>query len=322
MGVFASAVLLYGMSLLYGVAGSTKLTTIGAYLAKHGNAAAITLAIIFVLVGFAFKVSAVPFHEWAPDTYEGAPTPVTAFLSVASKAAGFVALINVVYFCFLPRENVTRPVLFVLSAASMFVGNVIALRQTNIVRMLAYSGIAQAGFILAPFVVAGQSKTSLTTVIVYLVIYGAMNLGAFAVVVAVARKTRSAEIDSYGGLFTYAPGLTVLMTLFLASLIGIPPLAGWYAKFGVVKSLVEADTGWGYALVIIVAVNTAIAAGYYMKVARAMWFEPVPDGDTTPIRVPPSLRSALAICIIVTVLFGVAPQLLNNAATVTTAVGH
>jgi NADH-quinone oxidoreductase subunit N len=322
MGVFASAVLLYGMSLLYGVAGSTKLTTIGAYLAKHGNAAAITLAIIFVLVGFAFKVSAVPFHEWAPDTYEGAPTPVTAFLSVASKAAGFVALINVVYFCFLPRENVTRPVLFVLSAASMFVGNVIALRQTNIVRMLAYSGIAQAGFILAPFVVAGQSKTSLTTVIVYLVIYGAMNLGAFAVVVAVARKTRSAEIDSYGGLFTYAPGLTVLMTLFLASLIGIPPLAGWYAKFGVVKSLVEADTGWGYALVIIVAVNTAIAAAYYMKVARAMWFEPVPDGDTTPIRVPPSLRSALAICIIVTVLFGVAPQLLNNAATVTTAVGH
>ena len=322
MGVFASAVLLYGMSLLYGVAGSTKLTDIGVYFAKHGNAASITLAIIFVLVGFAFKVSAVPFHTWAPDTYEGAPTPVTAFLSVASKAAGFVALINVVYFCFLPRENVTRPVLFVLSAASMFVGNFIALRQTNIVRMLAYSGIAQAGFILAPFVVAGQSRTSLTTVIVYLVIYAAMNLGAFAVVVAVARKTRSAEVSSYGGLFTYAPGLTVLMTLFLASLIGIPPLAGWYAKFGVVKSLVEANTGWGYALVIIVAINTAIAAAYYMRVARAMWFEPVPDGDTTPIRVPPSLRSALAICIIVTILFGVAPQILNNAATITTAVGH
>jgi NADH-quinone oxidoreductase subunit N len=322
MGVFASAVLLYGMSLLYGVAGSTKLTDIGVFFAKHGNAAAITLAIIFVLVGFGFKVSAVPFHTWAPDTYEGAPTPVTAFLSVASKAAGFVALINVVYFCFLPRENVTRPVLFVLSAASMFVGNVIALRQTNIVRMLAYSGIAQAGFIMAPFVVAGQSRTSLTTVIVYLVIYAGMNLGAFAVVVAVARKTRSAEIDSYGGLFTYAPGLTVLMTLFLASLIGIPPLAGWYAKFGVVKSLVEANTGWGYALVIIVAINTAIAAAYYMKVARAMWFEPVPDGDTTPISVPPSLRSALAICVIVTILFGVAPQILNNAATVTTAVGH
>ncbi len=201
MGVFASAVLLYGMSLLYGVAGSTKLTEIGRASPTASTAwrraAVITLAMIFVLVGFAFKVSAVPFHEWAPDTYEGAPTPVTAFLAVASKSAGFVALINVVYFCFLARENVSRPVLFVLSAASMFVGNFIALRQTNIVRMLAYSGIAQAGFILAPFVVAGQSKTSLTTVIVYLVIYGAMNLGAFAVVVAVARKTRSAEIDSY-----------------------------------------------------------------------------------------------------------------------------
>jgi NADH-quinone oxidoreductase subunit N len=322
MGVFASAVLLYGMSLLYGVAGSTKLTDIGSYLAHHGSASVIVLAIIFVLVGFAFKVSAVPFHEWAPDTYEGAPTPITAFLSVASKGAGFVALINVVYFCFLPRTDVTRPVLFVLSALSMFVGNVIALRQTNIVRMLAYSGIAQAGFILAPFVVAGQSRTSLSTVIVYLVIYAAMNLGAFAVVVAVARKTRSADIDSYGGLFTYAPGLTVLMTLFLASLIGIPPLAGWYAKFGVVKSLVEANNGWGYALVIIVAINTAIAAAYYMRVARAMWFEPVPDGDVTPVPVPPSLRYALAICIVATVVFGVAPQLLNNAASITTALGH
>jgi NADH-quinone oxidoreductase subunit N len=321
MGVFASAVLLYGMSLLYGIAGSTKLRDIGVALAKQ-NASAVVLAIVFVVVGFGFKVSAVPFHEWAPDTYEGAPTPVTAFLAVASKGAGFVALINVVFFCFLPREDITRPVIFVLSALSMFVGNFIALRQTNVVRMLAYSGIAQAGFILAPFVVAGQSRTSLTTIIVYLVIYGAMNLGAFAVVVAVARKTRSAEITSYNGLFTYAPGLTVLMTLFLASLIGIPPLAGWYAKFGVVKSLVEANTGWGYALVIIVAVNTAIAAAYYMRVARAMWFESVPDGDTTPVPVPPSLRSALAICIVATILFGVAPQLLNNAASVTTALGH
>src|SRR4029077_20976667 len=132
--------------------------------------------------------------------------------------------------------------------------------------------------------VAGQSKTSLKTVIVNLGIYEAMKLGAFAVVVAVARETRSPEIDSYGGLFSYAPGLTVLMTLFLASLIGIPPLAGWYAKFGVVKSLVEANTGWGSPLVIICAVNTAIAAGYYMKIARQMWFEPVPDGDTTPIK--------------------------------------
>ncbi len=320
MGVFASAVLLYGMSLLYGVAGSTLLVDIGRALDK-GNEPVITLAVIFVLIGFAFKVSAVPFHEWAPDTYEGAPTPVTAFLAVASKTAGFVALINVVYFAFLGKENVVRPVLFILSAASMTVGNLIALKQTNIVRMLAYSGIAQAGFILAPFVVAARSPTSLSSIITYLVIYAAMNLGAFAVVIAVARKTRSAEVDSWGGLFLYAPGLTVLMTVFLASLIGIPPLAGWYAKFGVVKSLVEADTAWGYGMVAFVAVNTAIAAGYYLRIAKAMWFEPVPDGDMTPVPVPASLRSALALCVIATVVIGVAPQIVSNASTFSASIG-
>lgn len=316
MGVFASAVLLYGMSLLYGVAGTTDLVGIGRVLRAGGDTPAVTLAIVFVLVGFAFKVSAVPFHQWAPDTYEGAPTPVTAFLAVASKAAGFVALINVVYFCFLGRSNVVTPVLFVLSAASMTVGNLIALRQTNIVRMLAYSGIAQAGFIMAPLVVARQSPSSLSAVIVYLVIYGAMNLGAFAVVIAVARKTRSAEIDSMNGLFNFAPGLAVAMTIFLASLIGIPPLGGWYAKFGVMKSLIGAQTGYGYALVILLAVNTAIAAAYYLRVARAMWFEEAPDGDVSPVVVPASLRSAIAITVFATVLFGVLPNLLTNAATV------
>jgi NADH-quinone oxidoreductase subunit N len=325
MGVFASAILLYGMSLLYGVAGSTELSVIGERLAGSENASVITLAVIFVLVGFAFKVSAVPFHEWAPDTYEGAPTPVTAFLAVASKAAGFVALLNMVFFGFLGKENVTRPVLFVLSALTMTVGNLIALRQTNVVRMLAYSGIAQAGFILAPFVVAAQSGTSYSSIVTYLVIYAAMTLGAFAVVIAVARKTRSAEIDSFGGMFGYAPGLTVAMTIFLASLIGIPPFAGWWAKFSVVKSLVEADNGWGYALVVVVAVNTAIAAGYYLRVARAMWFDPAPDGDESPVPVPPSLVSALAICVIATVVFGVLPQLLTDAASIeviTTAIGR
>jgi NADH-quinone oxidoreductase subunit N len=316
MGVFASAVLLYGMSLLYGVAGTTDLVGIGKVLRAGGDTPAVTLAIVFVLVGFGFKVSAVPFHQWAPDTYEGAPTPVTAFLAVASKAAGFVALINVVYFCFLGRSNVVTPVLFVLSAASMTVGNLIALRQTNIVRMLAYSGIAQAGFIMAPLVVARQSPSSLSAVIVYLVIYGAMNLGAFAVIIAVARKTRSAEIDSMNGLFNFAPGLAVAMTVFLASLIGIPPLGGWYAKFGVMKSLIGAHTGYGYALVILLAVNTAIAAAYYLRVARAMWFEEAPDGDVSPVVVPASLRSAIAITVFATVLFGVLPNLLTNAATV------
>jgi len=315
MGVFATGILLYGMSLLYGIAGTTNLAGIGEAISTK-NSPAITLAMIFVVIGFAFKVSAVPFHSWAPDTYEGAPTPVTAFLAVASKSAGFVALINVVFFCFLGRSNVVTPVLFILSALSMTVGNLIALRQTNIVRMLAYSGIAQAGFILAPFVVADKAPEALTAVIVYLVIYAAMNLGAFAVVISVARKTRSAEIDSWKGLFQYAPGMTVVMTAFLASLIGIPPLGGWYAKFGVMKALLSPGTGWGYGLAIVLAVNTVIAAFYYLRIARVMWFEEAPDGDVSPVQVPPSLRIAMGICVVATVLFGVLPNLLTQATVV------
>ena len=168
-----------------------------------------TIGILFIIVGFAFKVSAVPFHFWAPDTYEGAPTPITAFLSVASKAAGFVALLQLVYIGFMANSDVWGPLFWVLAALSMTVGNLIALRQTNIVRMLAYSSIAQAGYILVPFAVAGENATALVTAqkasVVYLLIYAAMNLGAFAVVIAVARKTRSGEISSYGGLFSTRP---------------------------------------------------------------------------------------------------------------------
>src|SRR3954466_9127337 len=236
LGVFASAILLYGMSLLYGVADSTLLVDIGAAVTGSGKFSAVeALAIVFVIVGFGFKVSAVPFHTWAPDTYEGAPTPVTAFLSVLSKAAGFVALLQLLRIGFIGRADVVEPLCWILSAASMTVGNLIALRQTNIVRMLAYSGIAQAGFMMAPFAVMGQGNASqaFSAVVTYLVIYAAMNLGAFAVVIAIARKTGSAELESYNGMFQYAPGLTVVMTIALASLAGIPPMGGWYAKFAV-----------------------------------------------------------------------------------------
>ncbi|HEX2785588.1 MAG TPA: NADH-quinone oxidoreductase subunit N, partial [Ilumatobacteraceae bacterium] len=249
LGVFASAVMLYGMSLLYGATGSTKLVTIGEQVTGKGKLGGIeVMGIVFVIVGFAFKVSAVPFHTWAPDTYEGAPTPVTAFLSVASKAAGFVALIVLVYLAFPHAPNVYRPFFWVMAALTMTVGNVVALRQTNIVRLLAYSSISQGGFILMPLVVAGSTRSaeaSLRAIIVYLIIYAATNLGAFAVVIAVSRKTRSGEISSFAGLFGYAPGLAVLMTIFLASLAGIPPLGGWYAKFGVFNAVLSARSGWG-----------------------------------------------------------------------------
>ena len=193
MGVFASAVMLYGMSLLYGFSGSTLLADIGSSLADGdgfgGTTPFITLGIVFVVVGFAFKVSAVPFHTWAPDTYEGAPTPITAFLAVLSKGAGFVALLELILIAFAARSDVVEPLMWVLAAITMTVGNLIALRQTNIIRMLAYSGVAQAGFMLAPLAVVGDNPLGAgRAVVTYLLIYAAMNLGAFAVVLAVVAQ--------------------------------------------------------------------------------------------------------------------------------------
>jgi len=304
MGVFASAVLLYGMSLLFGVAGDTRLTEIGQAIAGGaGETSLITLAIVFVVIGFAFKVSAVPFHTWAPDVYQGAPTPITAFLAVASKAAGFVALLQLVFIAFADRGDVVRPLMWVLAAATMTVGNMIALRQTNVVRLLAYSGVAQAGFMLAPLAV--DSDLSLEAVVTYLLIYAAMNLGAFAAVIGIARKTRSAEISSFGGLFEYAPGLTVVLSLFLFSLAGIPPLGGWLAKFVVFRALADANTTSGYVMGAIVAVNSVIALYYYANIAREMWMKPVPDGDRTSVVVPFSIGAALCLSVVATVAFGV-----------------
>ncbi len=309
LGVFASALMLYGMSLLYGISGSTKLVDISKYLGTDLTSVR-ALAVFFIVVGFAFKVSAVPFHTWAPDTYQGAPTPVTAFLSVASKAAGFVALVTVIFVGFPGSHDVWQPVFWILSALTMTVGNVLALKQTNIVRMLAYSSVAQGGFILMPLAVAGidgVANSALRAIVTYLLVYAATNLGVFAVVMVVARKTRSGEISSYGGLFSYAPGIATLMTMFMASLAGIPPFGGWFGKFAAFQSLVSAGTTWAYALAIIGGINSAVAFGYYGKILREMWMKPVPDGDTTPLTVYSSLSVALAITSVATLVLGTFP---------------
>jgi len=309
LGVFASALMLYGMSLLYGVSDSMLLTDVAATLATELDAVSV-LAVVLVVVGFAFKISAVPFHTWAPDAYEGAPTPVTAFLSVASKAAGFVALVTVVYVAFPSASGVWQPLFWVLSALTMTVGNVVALKQTNIVRMLAYSSISQGGFILMPLAVAGEGDVgtdALRAVVTYLLVYAATNLGAFAVIIAVSRKTRSGEIASWGGLFSYAPGLTAVMTLFLASLAGIPPLGGWIGKFAAFQALISAGNNWAYGLAVVGAVNSVVAFGYYGNVMREMWMRPVPDGDTTAVPVAPAITLALAITGLATLVLGVVP---------------
>jgi NADH-quinone oxidoreductase subunit N len=310
LGVFASAVMLYGMSLVYGVANTTLLTEIASKVTVTGDfAAAHVLGVVFIAIGFAFKVSAVPFHTWAPDTYEGAPTPVTAFLSVASKAAGFVALVTVLFVAFPNAGDVWQPLMWVLAALTMTIGNVLALRQTNIVRMIAYSSISQGGFVLMPLAVAAMSESgdaALRAVVLYMIVYAATNLGMFAVIIAVSRKTRSGEISSWGGLFSYAPGLGVLATIFLASLAGIPPLGGWIAKFAAFQAVLSSGTGWGYTIAIVGAVNSVIAFGYYGNLMREIWMRPAP-GDASRVAYPASIGLALVITTVATLVFGVLP---------------
>jgi len=320
IGVFATGVMIYGMSLIYGGTGSTLLSEIGAHIGgDFGQEPVAVVGILFTLVGFLFKVSAVPFHNWAPDTYEGAPTPVTAFLSVASKSAGFVAILQLVFLGFFGRADVVRPFMFVLAVATMTVGNMIALRQTNIVRMFAYSSVAQAGFILVPLSVigAGSADTAdqiLSSMVMYLLVYTVVNLGAFAVIISVSRRTGSGEIASWGGLFTYAPALAVSMAVFLFALGGIPPAVGWFAKFQLFTAVVKADTTLGYAAGVAMAVNSVISLGYYLGVMRTMFMDDVPDGDTTPVRVPPALVAAVGITVVATLVVGFLPGLVGDLA--------
>jgi NADH-quinone oxidoreductase subunit N len=312
IGVLSSAIMLYGMSLVFGLTGSTLLRDIALAAPRTPHTSLLIVAVFLTLVGFAFKVSAVPFHFWVPDTYEGAPTPVTAFLSVSSKAGGFVAMLSIVFFGLFAVPDTWQPALWVLAAASMVLGNLAALRQTNIVRMLAYSSIAQGGFILVPFAVAADghaARSSFEAVVIYLLIYGAMNLGAFAVVIAFARRTRSAEISTYGGLGSYAPSFAVLMTVFLLSLAGLPPLAGWFAKFVMFRSVLDAGTPGATVLGVIAAVMSVVAFFYYLRVVREMWFHPVPDSvNPEPVQIPLALNAAIGICAAIVLIVGIYPQ--------------
>ncbi len=320
IGVFATGVMLYGMSLIFGGTGTTLVSEIGAHIGgTFGNEPVAVVGILFTLVGFAFKVSAVPFQNWAPDTYEGAPTPVTAFLSVASKSAGFVAILQLVFIGFFGRSDVLRPFMFVLAVLTMTVGNVIALRQTNIVRLFAYSSVAQAGFILTPLAVvgAGDPSTSaqvLSSVVLYLLIYTVVNLGAFAVIITVSRRTRSGELASWGGLFTYAPGLAVSMAVFLFALGGIPPAVGWFAKFQLFTAVVSPHHALGYAAGVAMAVNSVISLGYYLGIMRTMFMDDVPDGDTTPVKIPVALAAAVGITLAATLVVGLLPNLAADLA--------
>jgi NADH-quinone oxidoreductase subunit N len=314
LGVLSTAILLYGMSLLFGLTGEITFAGLAEATAGLSEDPALIMAILFLMVGFGFKVSAVPFHFWAPDTYEGAPTPITAYLSVNSKAAGFVALLIVMYQALPAASDIWAPALWLLAALSMTIGNLSALRQTNIVRLLAYSSIAQAGFMLVPFAAAAVAGADLESAfgatLIYLVIYAVMNLGAFGIVIAGARKTRSGDIDRWAGLARVDPILGVLTGVFFFSLAGIPPLAGWFAKFEMFRSVMIADPAT-IALAVIAAVNSVIAFYYYARVIKSVWLDDpagdfAEDAEAAPAG---SLRLALGISVALTVAIGVYPSM-------------
>lgn len=330
VGVLSASVLLFGMSLVYGVTGELTFSGIREAVVAgeltspgYGDAPLLTLGVLLTLLGFGFKISAVPFHFWTPDTYEGSPAPVTAYLSVVSKTAGFVGMLVFAYAAFANLRNIWGPALWLLAALSMTLGNLSALKQDNVIRMLGFSSIAQGGFILAPFgaavasgVTGNQLEEAFFATVTYLLVYAFMNLGAFAVVIAVAKRIGSAEIKDWGGLYQYAPGLAGLTLVFFLSLAGVPPLAGWFAKFVMFRALILPGDGWTIALAIIAAVNSVIGFVYYSRVVKAAWFDPVPEnvlsGEARTERVSPSLGLALAIAAAGVILVGFFPSILSE----------
>ena len=310
LGAFSTGFLLYGIALLYGATGSIKLDAISRALASPMSSPLLLMGIGMLLVGFGFKVAAVPFHMWTPDAYEGAPTSITAFMAVGVKIAAFAAFLRV----FTGHLGGVRAdwnwVLWTLAAVSMTAGNLIALVQTNIKRMLAYSAIAHAGYILVGM--AAGNAPSGAAVMYYLLAYALTNLGAFGVVIALGRKGAPHDlIEDYRGLSTRHPMLAAAMALFLFSLVGVPPLAGFVGKFYIFSAALNAGYVW---LVVIATINTVIAAYYYISVIVAMYMlEGAPAEDFTLNR-RPALVAAIAIALAGTVLVGAFPQPYMSAA--------
>ena len=330
IGVLSAAIMLFGMSLVYGVTGEVTFTGIRAATVAIGDTSLLSIGVVLTLLGFAFKVSAVPFHFWTPDTYEGAPIPVTAYLSVVSKTAGFVGLLSLCYLAFAELRELWGPMLWILAALSMTVGNLIAVRQDDIVRLLGYSSIAQGGFILVPFGAAVASNLTgddleqmFFATVAYLVIYAVMNLGAFAVVIAGANRIKSTKIADWAGVSTYAPVLAALLALFFASLAGIPPIAGWFAKLAMFSSVLGVDNGFATLLAVIAVINSVVAFYYYAKVIKSAWFDPVPtavpaaDLRDTDRSIAPSLKLALALTAVLVVVLGFYPEPVGRLSEVT-----
>lgn len=298
LGIFASAILVYGMAWVYGLTGSTDLTAISQTLQNSvaGETRldpALILALLLVIVGLGFKMAAVPFHFWTPDAYDGAATPVTAFMSVVPKVAAFAATIRILVQALGPISDSWVNVMAVLALVTMVFGNIVAISQRNVKRMLAYSSIAHTGYMmvglaafrsssgfLAPGATPTTGESGISALLTYLLAYAVMNIGAFAVVTWVQHRGRSMELEDYNGLATKEPLAAAALTVFLVSLMGIPPTIGFFAKYRLIVAAIEIGPV-GLALSLAIVVMSAVSAFYYLRIVAAMYFSPA-EGDLRP----------------------------------------
>ncbi len=310
LGSFATGFLLYGIALLFGAAGSTVLTDIADKL--QAGPPGLTLAAMgmaFFFVGLGFKVAAAPFQAWTPDVYEGAPTPVTAFLSTGPKAAAFAVLLRVLFTAFDPADGTWFWLLWGTAVLTMFVGNLGALVQTNIKRMLAYSSIAHAGYILVAF--AARNELGIAAVLFYLVAYALMKLGAFSLVSHLAVGENHQSIDDYAGLHARNPALAACLTVFLLSLVGIPLTGGFLGKFFIFQAAIRAGLIW---LVVLGVLNSILSVPYYLRVVRVMYMAEPRDTAALP-PVPASLAFVLTLTALGTIYLGLFPDAVQQFAT-------
>ncbi len=313
-GAGASGLMLYGFSLIYGLTGTLALSEVGPGLvaAADGSLPAqvtVAIAALLSIVGLCFKVAAVPFHMWCPDVYEGGPTPFVAFLSVAPKAAGMAALLRFVVVGYGFQDGLFavgafpwQVIIALMAIATMTIGNLAALPQSNVKRLLAYSSIAHAGYLLMG--VAVGTPDAMRAVMLYLPIYLLMNMGAFLAVMAVRARTGSESITAYRGLGSTSPFLAVALAIFLFSLVGIPPFAGFIAKFYLLLAVLKTGMPFFYFLAVVAVVNTAISLFYYARIARAMFLEQ-PAEEVRPWRVDPASAGILAALAVPTLALGV-----------------
>jgi NADH-quinone oxidoreductase subunit N len=311
LGAFSSGIFAYGLSLFYGLSGSTNLFMIAQQLRSSNQLSAIAvLALLATAVGLFFKIAAVPFHQWAPDAYEGAPTSITAFMSVAVKAAAWAMMIRVLVYGLGPMRSIYLPLLIVVAVATMAAGNIAAITQSNLKRLLAYSSIAHVGYMLLGLVAcasatdATAAREGLRGILIYLLVYTFMNVGAFAVITSLRRRDIIGdEIDDITGLYSRAPVEAVLMLVFLLSLAGIPPLAGFWGKYFIFLSLIQSQH---YVLATIAVLFAVIGLYYYLRIANATLVRPA--ADNVPLVPSFGMKIALGVTALATVAIGIFPN--------------